>query len=130
VGWASVEEIDAVNILNATRLAMERALAGMGIPPERLLLDALRLPRVACEQVAIIHGDARCLSIAAASVLAKTARDTLLGELDRQYPGYGFAEHKGYGTLRHRQALEQLGPCPAHRLSFAPLRERLAEQSG
>ena len=89
---------------------------------DHLLIDALRLPGIPLPQTALIKGDARSLSIAAASVLAKTARDGLLAALDETYPGYGFARHKGYGTAVHRAAIERLGPCAIHRMSFAPLR--------
>ena len=125
VGWAACEEIDSLGILPATRLAMQRAVAQLGLPPEHLLIDAVRLPALPLPQTALVRGDQRSLSIAAASVLAKTARDAWMTDLDEQYPGYGFAAHKGYGTARHRRALDELGPCPQHRLSFAPLRARL-----
>jgi ribonuclease HII len=124
VGFASNEEIDALGILPATRLAMERALVQCetGVNPQHLLIDAVRLPGVAIAQTALIKGDARVLSIAAASVLAKTARAQVMTELDALYPGYGFALHKGYGTKTHQEALLRLGPCAAHRRSFAPVR--------
>ncbi len=125
VGWAACEEIDALGILPATRLAMQRALAQLAPLPEHLLIDAVRLPALKLPQTSLFHGDQRSLSIAAASVLAKTARDGRMQELDEQYPGYGFAAHKGYGTARHQRALDELGPCPQHRMSFAPLRARL-----
>ncbi len=121
VGWADVEEIDRLNIVGATRLAMERALAALPCWPEHLLVDALRLPGVPLPQTALIKGDARSLSIAAASVLAKTARDACLCELDLRYPGYGFALHKGYGTPGHQAALCRLGACPEHRSSYEPV---------
>jgi ribonuclease HII len=119
IGFASHEEIDQMGIVPATRLAMHRALSEL--PAEALLIDALRLPKIPLPQASLIKGDARSLSIAAASVLAKTARDALLVELDSAYPGYGFARHKGYGTAAHREAIARLGPCPIHRMSFAPL---------
>ena len=123
VGFASNLEIDNLGILLATRLAMQRALEGCAAAgPAHLLIDALRLPGIPLPQTALIKGDARVLSIAAASVLAKTARDALLEELDSVYPGYGFARHKGYGTAAHQAALESLGPCLIHRFSFAPVR--------
>lgn len=122
VGFASNEEIDAQGILPATRLAMQRALQALSLPPQHLLIDALRLPDDARPQTALIKGDARSLSIAAASVLAKTSRDALMTGLEEQFPGYGFARHKGYGTSQHREALVALGPCALHRFSFAPLR--------
>jgi len=119
VGFASSEEIDQMGILPATRLAACRALECLAKPPVHLLLDYLFLPEVALPQTALIKGDCRSLSIAAASILAKTARDALLCEFDLTYPGYGFTAHKGYGTYAHRDALQRLGPCPVHRLSFA-----------
>jgi ribonuclease HII len=122
IGFASHAEIDALGILAATRLAMQRALETCALAADHLLIDALRLPDIPLPQTALIKGDARSLSIAAASVLAKTARDGLLTALDETYPGYGFARHKGYGTAVHREAIERLGPCPIHRMSFAPLR--------
>lgn len=125
VGFASAEEIDAQGILPATRLAMQRALAALCIPPQHLLIDAVRLRSVPLPQTCLIRGDATCLSIAAASVLAKTARDALLTALEAEFPGYGFAQHKGYGTALHQTALRTLGPCPQHRRSYAPV--RLAE---
>ncbi len=123
VGFAEASEVDALGIVPATRLAMERALAGCGCVVEHLLVDALRLPGVNLPQQALIKGDARSLSIAAASVLAKTARDALMQEMDEVFPGYGFARHKGYGTAVHRAGLDGLGPCRIHRFSFAPVRE-------
>ena len=125
VGFASHAEIDTLGIVPATRLAMRRALEMCGFQPAHLLIDALKLPGLAVPQTALIKGDRRVLSIAAASVLAKTERDAFMVELDRQYPGYGFARHKGYGTAVHQSALASLGPCPVHRLSFAPLRSAL-----
>jgi len=122
VGFAWTEEIDALGILPATRLAMQRALQELHQPAQHLLIDAVRLPEVRLPQTMLIKGDVRCLSIAAASVLAKTARDGLMQELDREYPGYGFARHKGYGTAAHHQALELLGPTAIHRRSFSPLK--------
>jgi ribonuclease HII len=122
VGLASAVEIDALGILPATRLASQRAIAFLSVVPDHLLLDYILLPELATPQTAIPKGDAISLSIAAASVLAKTTRDAILCELDEQYPGYGLADHKGYGTAAHREALKKLGPTPVHRLSFAPLR--------
>jgi ribonuclease HII len=119
VGFASAEEVDQMGILPATRLAACRALEALSLPPAHLLLDYLFLPEIPLPQTALIKGDCRSLSIAAASVLAKTARDALLCELELTYPGYGFASHKGYGTQAHREALKRLGVSPVHRLSFA-----------
>jgi ribonuclease HII len=121
VGFASCQEIDGLGILPATRLAMQRALQALEIAPEHLLLDAVRLPAVPLPQTALIKGDCKVLSIAAASVLAKTERDRRMAALDAEYPGYGFARHKGYGTAIHRAALEILGPCAEHRMSFKPI---------
>lgn len=126
VGMASAEEIDRMGILAATRLAMQRALEAATLPAEHLLIDALALPDVPLPQHALIHGDRRALSIAAAAVLAKTARDALMREYDIRYPGYGFAHHKGYGVPAHREALRRLGPCSLHRRSFAPIAQALA----
>jgi ribonuclease HII len=121
VGYAAPGEIDQIGIVPATRLAVSRALENLSLLPDHLLLDYLFLPEVALPQTALIKGDCRSLSIAAASVLAKTSRDDLLVDLDQTYPGYGFAAHKGYGTMAHRDALKRLGPCPVHRLSFTLL---------
>ena len=122
VGYASPAEIDQIGILPATHLAADRAVQALELPPEHLLLDYLFLPDCSLPQTALIKGDQRSLSIAAASVLAKTGRDALLRELDKGYPGYGFATHKGYGTAFHLAALERLGPAPAHRYSFQPVK--------
>ncbi|NLG99616.1 MAG: ribonuclease HII [Chloroflexi bacterium] len=123
VGFASNEEIDQLGILPATRLAMARALESLPMPAEHLLIDALRLPEVEIAQTPLIKGDARSLSIASASILAKTARDSLMIRLNDHYPEYNFARHKGYGTAAHQAALQNLGPCPIHRCSFAPIME-------
>jgi len=122
IGYASNQEIDSIGILPATRLAMLRALAMLSIQPRHLLVDALRLKESGLPQTAIIRGDSRCLSIAAASVLAKTGRDALMAELALAFPGYGLEQHKGYGTARHRQAMCDLGLSPLHRRSYAPCR--------
>jgi ribonuclease HII len=127
VGMASCTEIDTLGIAPATRLAMQRALAALLSRPEHLLIDAVKLPEVDILQTVLVRGDSQVLSIAAASVLAKTARDALMIEMESEFPGYGFAHHKGYGTSVHRYALQTLRPCPQHRLSFAPLR-LLSEQ--
>jgi ribonuclease HII len=119
VGFASSDEIDAQGIVCATRLAALRALDGLSFVPQYLLTDfRLELPQLDISQTALVKGDALCLSIAAASVLAKTARDELMCELDLCYQGYGLGKHKGYGTLAHRSALERLGFSPIHRRSF------------
>lgn len=116
VGQASPEEIDEINILNATKNAMRQA--AQGCPAQLFLLDALSNLGLPGEERGIIHGDALCYSIAAASIVAKVTRDRQLLELEKMYPGYGFAQHKGYGTAQHIAALKELGPCPAHRRSF------------
>jgi len=118
IGFASVAEIDALGILPATRRAAERAIEALAIYPDHLLLDCLFLPELPVPQTSLVKGDCRSLSIAAASVLAKTARDGLLRACEVQFPGYGFAAHKGYGTAAHRLALERLGPCALHRRTF------------
>ncbi len=126
VGWstglATNHEIDQLGILPATRLAMQRALEGLTCPPGHLLIDAVRLPGLDIPQTAFIKGDALVLSIACASVLAKTCRDGLMVELGNQYPMYGFARHKGYGTAFHRSALAEHGPCAEHRFTYKPLK--------
>ena len=124
-GLATREEIDALGIVAATRLAMQRAVAALAIAPDALLIDALKLPALALPQKAIIHGDQRSLSIACASILAKVTRDRMMIELDAQLPGYAFARHKGYGTAAHRAALDRLGISREHRVSFAPITERV-----
>ena len=116
VGQASAAEIDEYNILNATKMAMRRAAANA--PADLFLIDALQGLGLPGEERGIIHGDALCYSIAAASIIAKVTRDRQMEELDRLYPGYGFAKHKGYGTAQHIAALTDLGPCPEHRRSF------------
>jgi len=121
VGIVPAYLIDAYGIVPATRLAMHAAILQLPCRPDALLIDALRLPELALHQVALVHGDARCLSIAAASVVAKVTRDRLMRTADRAYPGYGFAAHKGYGTAAHQRALALHGACQLHRHSFAPL---------
>ncbi len=123
VGLASSQEIDQLGILPATRLAACRALEAMSTPAAHLLLDYLELPGIAIPQTALVKGDCRSLSIAAASILAKTSRDAVLSELAQAYPGYGFAGHKGYGTQAHREAIRRLGACPVHRHTFSLLGE-------
>lgn len=118
VGFASAQEIDQIGIVPATRLAVQRALAELSCQPEHLLLDYLFLPECSLPQTALVKGDARCLSIASASILAKTARDDLLIQFDQTYPGYGLAANKGYGTAQHRQAIVNRGLTAIHRQSF------------
>jgi len=119
VGFSSAEEIDSIGILPATRQAIMRAMEMLPLPPEYLLLDYIHWPGLANPHLALPKGESQSLSIAAASVLAKTARDSLMCDMDPQYPGYGFARHKGYGTKQHRAALKHLGHCPIHRKCFA-----------
>ncbi len=123
VGQADNQEIDQIGILPATRLAMYRALAGLACSPEHLLIDALFLPDVEQPQTALIKGDQRSLSIAAASILAKTERDAFMLASHEEFPDYGFDRHKGYGTRLHHQRLSEIGPCRLHRLSYKPLHE-------
>lgn len=125
VGFASVEEIDRLNILQATGLAMNRAVTGLSVPAAAALVDGNYRFALPCPIRTVIKGDSLSLSIAAASILAKTARDRLMVELDGQYPGYGFAGHKGYHATSHVAALKALGPCPAHRRTWAPIRALL-----
>jgi ribonuclease HII len=129
VGIASVQEIDTVNIYHASLLAMRRAVEGLPRAPQHLLVDARTVPGVGMPQNAFNKGDGINFTIAAASIIAKTARDAMLAELDREYPGYGFAAHKGYPTAEHRKAFHELGPCPAHRMSFPVIHEMLGEYS-
>ena len=122
VGEADAEEIDRIGILNATKNAMKRAITGLGTAPEHLLIDYVRLHDVTIPQTGIKHGDMLSLSIACASVLAKVSRDRYMTNTAAElYPQYGFAQHKGYGTGLHQEALAQYGPCPIHRRSFRPL---------
>lgn len=120
-GSAEVEEIDRINIFHATMLAMRRAVQALAVPPDEALIDGNSCPSLACRARAIVKGDRDVKSISAASIIAKTTRDALLRELDRTYPQYGFAQHKGYGTPEHLAALDRHGPCPVHRRSFAPV---------
>jgi ribonuclease HII len=129
VASASVEEIDRLNILQATLLAMRRAVLALKLAPELVLVDGNRLPALPMEARAIVKGDALVPAISAASILAKCARDAEARELHAAYPGYGFDLHKGYGTELHMARLQELGACPAHRASFAPVREAL-ERAG
>lgn len=119
--------IDQVNILQATHLAMNEALAQLLPPPDHVLVDGLPVPSMCHTQTALVKGDSRSFSIAAASVLAKVTRDRLMQNFDRQFPVYGFADHKGYGTLRHLAAIAEHGPCIIHRRSFAPLKPAQGE---
>jgi len=130
IGLVDCRTIDLINILQATFLAMRRALKKVAIEPDYVLVDGgLKIANLEKSQTAIIDGDAKVFSIAAASIIAKVSRDWLLTEMDKQYPAYGFAKHKGYGTKEHLAALEKYGPCPEHRLSFAPLKDRLSRKN-
>ena len=125
VGQASVEEIDRINILQATLLAMQRAVLSLQCVPTLALVDGNQAPRLSCAVRTIVRGDASEPSISAASILAKVTRDAILRDLDLEYPGYGFAGHKGYSTPEHIKALESLGPTRIHRCSFEPVRRLL-----
>lgn len=127
LGSADPEEIDRLNIAGASKLAMSRAISKLSVNPNRVFVDAFRIPDCPFDQEPIIDGDAKCAVIAAASIVAKVARDSLMVGLDGQFPGYGFAHHKGYSTREHLEALDRLGPCAIHRRTFAPvLQPRLA----
>ena len=131
VAQASVQEIDDLNILQATFLAMRRAVLGLSVAPHKVLVDGNRVPPgLPCPAQAIVKGDATVAEISAASILAKTARDACCLELHQQFPDYGFDQHKGYGTALHRERLLALGPCAAHRQSFAPVRQALQGRAG
>lgn len=118
VAWAEPEEIDAINILQARMLAMERAIQGLSIPPDLALIDGNRSQGITAPNQTVVKGDSKSASIAAASILAKVCRDRHMVEMDRQYPQYGFAQHKGYPTKLHYERLRQYGPCPIHRKTF------------
>lgn len=131
IGVADAAEIDQLNVLGATLLAMRRALLGLSLPPRAVIVDGNRLPRLddlscAADARAIVRGDASHAAISAASILAKTWRDQLMEQLDTRFPGYGFAIHKGYPTAQHLAALGQMGPTPIHRWTFGPVKSRLA----
>jgi ribonuclease HII len=121
VGSSSSVEIDQLGILPATRLAMKRAIFGLSIRPQHLLIDFLTLPEMLIPQTPLVKGDARSFSIASASILAKTSRDFEMVSLEKEYPGYGFEQHKGYGTTYHQKMISLHGPSPIHRMSFKPL---------
>jgi ribonuclease HII len=125
VGLVSSEEVDSLKIIPATQLAAQRALTRLTIQPEYLLNDYIFLPDSPLPQTSLVKGDRRSLSIAAASILAKTSRDKLMVELDEQYPGYRLGQHKGYATAAHREAISELGPSPIHRMTFAPMRQHV-----
>lgn len=126
IGRAEVEEIDELNILQATMLAMQRAVAGLDVKPGKILVDGNRVPLFPCQAEAIIGGDGLVSEISAASIIAKVYRDNLMTELHQQYPLYGFDSNKGYPTRKHRQALMEHGVTPCHRRSFAPVRNAMS----
>lgn len=127
IAVVDAETIDRINILQATHRAMNEALAKLTPPPQHVLVDGRPVKTMRFPQTALVMGDAKSYSIAAASVLAKVTRDRMLLEFDRQFPGYGFAEHKGYGTPQHLAAIARFGACPIHRRSFAPIRTKERE---
>ena len=130
VGWASVEEIDSVNILEATFLAMERALAALSRKPELILIDGNRAPKhLPAPFETIVKGDARVPAISAASILAKTERDRLMAQIGREHPEYGFGQHAGYGTKAHIEAIGKYGVLPCHRRSFEPVKSIIAKRA-
>lgn len=134
IAWSciliDVETIDRLNILEATKKGMREALSSLRVAPDAVLIDAVSLSGLSIPSRSIIKGDAKSASIAAASIIAKVTRDRLMEAYDKEYPGYGFARHKGYGTAAHLEALKRYGPCPIHRKSFAPVRKYLTEERG
>ncbi len=129
IASASVEEIERLNILHATMLAMQRAVEGLRLLPGKVLVDGNRLPVLKVRAESIVQGDAKVPAISAASILAKVTRDRWCQQIDRQYPEYGFAKHKGYGTAAHLAALQRLGPTPEHRCGFAPVAAALLQHA-
>jgi ribonuclease HII len=125
IGIMSSQTIDSINILNATKLAMQQAIEQLACLPDFLLIDGMTIPRLNIGQKGIVKGDKLCLSIACASVVAKVTRDRIMVDLDAVYPNYGLARHKGYGTRHHLDCLKQHGPSPIHRFSFAPVKETI-----
>jgi ribonuclease HII len=121
LGWASVGEIETLNILRATHLAMRRAAEGLAVAPAHCLIDGLPVPDFPLPHTAVVKGDSRSLSIAAASIIAKVSRDRVMREIDQEFPQYGFAQHQGYGTAAHLAAIRVHGPCRHHRRSFQPV---------
>lgn len=122
IARAEVDEIDSLNILHASMLAMTRAVEGLDVPPDYVMVDGNRLPMLPCAGEPVVKGDSKIMAISAASILAKVSRDREVIALDTEFPGYGLAQHKGYPTAAHLAALEKLGPTPLHRRSFAPVR--------
>lgn len=118
IAYASVEEIESINILNATMLAMKRAVEGLDVKADYAMIDGNKMPPIDIDGETIVKGDAKSMSIACASILAKVSRDRLLYEYAKEYPQYQFDKHKGYGTVAHREAILEYGPCPYHRMSF------------
>jgi len=129
IGIVPPQVIDSMNILKATRLAMMQAVEKLLKQPNFLLIDRITLSQCPIPQRGITRGDKSCLSIACASIIAKVTRDRMMEEFDQTYPGYGFAQHKGYGTRKHVSCLHKLGPSPIHRLYFAPVRNAIASQN-
>lgn len=129
IARASVNEIDSINILQASLLAMSRAVQGLHIQPEHVLVDGNKLPKWHYAAEAVVKGDSRVAAISAASILAKVTRDREMVELDKQFPGYGFADHKGYPTKVHMEALDKLGITPIHRTSYAPVKAKIEQIS-
>lgn len=129
VSWGSVEEIDEVNILQSTMLSMKRAVEGLSVAPAKVLVDGNRVPKLSCPAEAVVKGDAKIPAISAASILAKTARDRLMEQMDEKYPGYGFSKHAGYGTKAHVEAIRSLGPSPIHRRTFEPVKTIISEMN-
>ena len=129
IARATVEEIDKINILHASMLAMTRAVEGLSVQPEHVLVDGNKIPQWSYPAEAVVKGDSRVEAIAAASILAKVTRDREMVEMDAKYPGYGLAGHKGYPTKVHMQALEELGPTPIHRKSFGPVKKQMEQMS-
>uniref|UniRef100_A0A7C1FD02 Ribonuclease HII n=1 Tax=Ammonifex degensii TaxID=42838 RepID=A0A7C1FD02_9THEO len=128
VGLASVEEIDALNILQASFLAMRRAIAGLDLQPDHVVVDGRPIPHLPLPQTGVIRGDAQVAAVAAASIIAKVTRDRIMVALDREFPQYGFARHKGYPTREHLAMIEKYGPSPYHRRSFGPVKNLLGER--
>lgn len=128
VVYVSIEDVDKLNIYQATKKGMLEAIEGLKIKPDHVLIDAMKLDELETPHTSIIHGDALSASIAAASIIAKVTRDNYMNKMDIKYPNYGFKKHKGYGTKAHLEALEKLGPCPIHRKTYAPVSKYYSKQ--